>query len=134
MLHYSTEYIKQVDMIARKYKAGGVEVKRVLFQAFCYNIYGCALWSQYKHCNINRIRVHYNNILRQMLNVRPWESASHMFVSHNLRGFHALRRYACYSLMSRVMGSNNALVTLVVNSDARATSSTWNMWHNILYV
>ena len=121
------------NMVARKYKAGGVEVKRTLFQAFCYNIYGCALWSRFKQCNINRLRVNYNNILRQMLNVRSWESASQMFVSNHLRGFQAQRRCACYSLMSRVLNSENGLVKLVINSDARALSHTWNMWHNILY-
>ena len=133
ILNQNRKMCARGNMVARKYKAGNVEVKRTLFQAFCYNIYGCALWANFRLGNINRLRVNYNNILRQMLNVRRYESASQMFVSHNLRGFQALRRFACYSLMSRVVESDNALVRIVVNSNARPFSPIWRMWNNLLY-
>ena len=121
------------NMVARKFKAGSITVKRTLFQAFCYSIYGFALWSNYNAGNLNRLRVNYNNILRRMMNVRSYESASQMFVTHHLRGFWELRRYACFSLMRRVIESDNELVTRVVNSDARALSPIWNTWQEVLY-
>ena len=120
------------NMIIRKFKSCSEEVKCVLFKTFCYSIYGQALWSSFSGVVMNRIRVNYNNILRRMMNVPPWSSASELFVSKGLRGFAEQRRAGCYSLMQRVQQSPNALVQRVVHSDAQALSPLWHHWHTLL--
>ena len=121
------------NMIIRKFKACPVNVKRMLFKTFCYSIYGAALWSSFTAAVMNRLRVNYNNILRRLLNVPPWTSASQLFVSHGLRGFREQRRTWCYGLMHRVLHHPNTLVQRVVHSDARAHSTLWHHWGTLLY-
>ena len=80
------------NMLIRKFAACSPDVKCYLFRTYCYSIYGAALWSTYKLSSIDRLRVNYNNILRRMLNIPQWHSASEMFVQHRVNGFHELRR------------------------------------------
>ena len=116
------------NMVIRKYAGVTCEIKCILFRAFCYNVYGMALWSRYKGSTLNRLRVNYNNIARRLFQRPQWSSASEMFVEHRLKGFYELRRSACYSLRKRVLGSRNGLVQRIVNSDARWTSALWQKW------
>ena len=122
------------NMIARKFKSCSKDIKCLMFKTFCYNIYGAALWSSYSVAVMDRLRINYNNILRRLNNVPPWNSASQLFVSLGLRGFREQRRAWAYGLMQRLMHSPNSLVQRVVNSDARAQSTLWQHWHSLLYV
>ena len=121
------------NTIIRKVKLCSKEIKCLLFKTFCYGIYGAALWSTFTRANMERLRVNYNNILRRLLNVPPWSSASQLFVSQRLRGFKEQRRACCYNLMQRVLQSPNVLVQRVVHSDARAHSPLWHQWHTLLH-
>ena len=122
------------NMVARKYKSCTIDVKRQLFLTFYSMIYCCSLWVNFKMVTINRIRVNYNNILRTMVNIPSFTSASQLFNVLDLKGFQELRRRACYSLMTRVQGSMNSLVRTIINSDARLRSSIWDSWRNLLYI
>ena len=108
-------------------------MKCYLFRTYCYTIYGAALWATYKVSTMDRLRVNYNNILRRMLNIPQYNSASEMFVQHGLRGFHELRRSSAYSLMSRVLLSSNEVLQRPVHSDARWCSPLWDRWNQLLY-
>ena len=122
------------NMIIRKMKSSSEDIKCLLFKTFCYGIYGAALWSTFNAAIMNRLRVNYNNILRRLMNVPPWSSASQLFVSKGLRGFAEQRRVSAYNLMQRVSHSSNSIVQRVVHSDARAHSPLWHQWHTQLYV
>ena len=121
------------NMIARKFKSCSAEVKCLMFKTFCYNIYGAALWSSYSVAVMDRLRINYNNILRRLNNVPPWNSASQLFVSLGLRGFREQRRAWAYSLSQRLIRSPNSLVQCLVHSDARANSTLWQHWHALLH-
>ena len=121
------------NLVSRKFKSCNVVVKRYLFQTYCSTIYCCSLWTKFKNVTLNRIRVNYNNILRRMVGVPTFSSASQLFSLLDLKGFHELRRRACYSLMTRLRGSSNSVVSDVIHSDARLTSDIWRTWHMLLY-
>ena len=121
------------NMIIRKMKPCSNEIKCLMFKTYCYGIYGAALWSTFTGVVMNRLRVNYNNILRRLMNVPPWSSASELFVSHHLRGFAEQRRACSYNLMQRVLQSPNTLVQRVVHSDARAHSPLWRQWETLLH-
>ena len=112
------------NMIARKFKSCSIDVKRQLFISFCSSIYCCCLWSNFRLLTLNRIRVNYNNILRSLVCVPRFTSASQLFSALDLKGFQELRRRACYSLMTRLHKSKNTLVSTVINSDAKLKSKT----------
>ena len=121
------------NMLARKYKAANVNVKKSLFQTFCSNIYCMTLWSQFTLTSTGTLRVNYNNILRRMLNLPSYCSASQMFVNLGLRGYAEMQRYACHSLIERLKKSDNSIISAVINSDARLQSTLWEYWHRMLY-
>ena len=121
------------NMVIRKMKSCSEEIKCLMFKTFCYAIYGAGLWSTYNIATLNRLRVNYNNILRRLMNVPPWSSASELFVRKGLRGFAEQRRAMAFNLMQRVMRSNNSIVQRVVHSDAQAHSPLWRQWRNLLY-
>ena len=120
------------NFVIRKFKMCSNDIKCLLFKTFCYSIYGAALWSTFSAVVMNRLRVNYNNILRRLLNIPPWNSAREMFVNMRVRSFAEQRRVCCYSLMQRVQHSPNILVQRVVHSDAQTLSPLWNHWHSLL--
>ena len=120
------------NMIIRKFKSCSQQVKICLFKAFCYGIYGSSLWSNFKLATLNRLKVNYNNILRRLMNVPPWHSASQLFVGARLRGFQEQQRTCCYGLMQRLQHSENQVVQRVVHSDAQAVSPLWRRWDAVL--
>ena len=122
------------NILGRKYKAANVQVKKSLFQTFCSNIYCMTLWSSFTLASIGTLRVNYNNILRRMLNIPSYCSASHMFVTLGLRGYREMQRFACHSLIQRLSRSNNAIISVIINSDARLQSTQWDYWQKFLYM
>ena len=64
------------NLIAHKFHFCSDDVKIALFKCFCFQLYGCSLWSWYKMTTLNRLRVTYNKVLRRLLCLHPWCSAS----------------------------------------------------------
>ena len=122
------------NMLVRKFKSCSFDVKCTLFRALCYNVYGMSLWSNVKVSTLNRLRVNYNNVLRRLVNIPPWSSASEMFVTLRMKGFYELRRSCCYSLRSRILATTNSVVQRITNSDARWVSPLWQQWDTLLYI
>ena len=122
------------NMVARKFKSCSIDVKRQLFLSFCSTIYCCSLCSNFNMVALNRIRVNYNNILRNLVSVPPFTSASQLFSVLDLKGFQKLRRRTSYSLMTRLKSSRNNLVCTIIYSEARLKSRIWDSWITLLYV
>ena len=81
ILNQNRKLCARGNVLGRKYKAANVDVKKSLFQTFCSNIYCMTLWSSFTILNMDTLRVNFNNILRRMLNIPSYASASHMFVT-----------------------------------------------------
>ena len=122
------------NMVARNFKSCSIDIKRLLFLTYCSTIYCCALWTRYRQLTLNRLRVNYNNILRRMVNIPSFSSASQLFALLDLRSFVELRRRASYSIMSRLQNSRNEVVGCVINSDAKLRSNFWTYWYNTLFI
>ena len=93
----------QGNTIIRKFKFCNVDAKCCLFKSFCYSLYCCSLWANHSVSSVNKIRVIYNNIMRKLVNVPIYSSASFMFASLGVKSFQELRRSTSFSLMQRVM-------------------------------
>ena len=90
------------NILIRKYGYCSDETKCLLFRSFCYQLYTCALWTRYKKSTLDRLRVCYNKIMRQLVGLPPWHSASNMFVGLGVRSFQETQRILIYSLYDRV--------------------------------
>ena len=122
------------NFLLRKFKFCTYDVKCLLFRAYCYQMYGSSLWAKYKQGTFHRLRICYNNILRRLLGLPPWSSASNMFVTVGVRSFQENLRYMCCSLMFRIEKSDNSLLCNLTSSDAIILSSLRNNWNNMLYL
>ena len=122
------------NILLRKFGQCSYEVKCMLFKTYCYQLYSCSLWARYKKSSINRLRVCFNTILRRLLGLPQWSSASNMFVEMRMRSLQEVRRQLSYSLMMRVNSSENLLLCSIVNSDAAVFSSIREHWNNLLVI
>ena len=109
------------------------DVKRSLFMSYCYPMYGSALWSNFTKAKLYRLEVAYNNIMRKIAYVAPWQSARRMFVTCQVKSFQENLRAIMYSLMNRVDTSANEVLVLIRDSDLVNTSSIRDSWRKSLF-
>ena len=65
----------------------------------------------------------------------PWRnSASEIFVNLNIRSFDEMLRIFALGLMSRVIVSNNVLISNIYNSPCRLYSNSWSWWDRLLHI
>ena len=122
------------NILLRKFHSCDIAVKKELFRTFCYSCYCASLWSRFRVCTFLRIKVIYNNIMRRLAGVPQWESAREMFVGLRMYTLPELMRVKYYSLMRRVVKSENSVVVTLYRSDARKYSSIWERWNHDLFV
>ena len=66
-----------------------------------------------------------NNSLRRSMKL-PWlNNASEVFVNLNIRSFDEMLRIFTFGFMSRVIVSNNVLISSTFNSPCRLYSNIW---------
>ena len=64
----------------------------------------------------------------------PWSnSASEMFVNLNIRSFDEMLSIFTFGFMSRVIVSNNVLISNIYNSPCRLYSNIWTWWHSLMH-
>ena len=95
-------------------------------------MYTSALWANYTQAVMRQLKVAYNNIMRRLAYVPPWQSASHMFGSLGVRSFGESIRNSAYGLMQRVEQCPNDLMRKLVRSDVAFVSIQRTRWHSIL--
>ena len=65
----------------------------------------------------------------------PWRnSASEMFVNLNIHSFDEMLRIFTFGFMSRVIVSNNLLISNIYNSSCRLYSNIWSWLDNLLHI
>ena len=125
---------KRGNVLIRKFMYCSDEIKCLLFRSFCYQLYTCALWSKYKKASLNRLNVCYNQIMRRLISLPTWHSASAMFATLGVRSFQETQRFLSFSLKSWIEGSLNLILCNLNNSDAAVVSRTRMHWNHLLYL
>ena len=122
------------NCLIRKFNFCNVDVKCNLFKTYCYSLYCSSLWSLYKKSTFNRLKVNYNNIMRRLMGVPKFSSASFLFGSLGVRSLKEQVRAVQFSMMERVKSSSNMLLNTLLQSEARLQSSLWQCWQNSLFL
>ena len=92
------------------------------------------MWFNCTKTALKKLQVAYNNSLRRFMGL-PWRnSASEMFVNLNIRSFDELLRMFVFGFRSRIINSNNLLISSIYKSTCRIYSSMWTWWDNLLYI
>ena len=116
------------NMVARKFSKCNIPCKIMMFKTFFSSIYACGLWSSYRVASYSKIKVAHNDILRTLLNVQRDDSISALFVQHQVNNLDSVLRTCYYSLMCRVLNSENVIISSLVHSGARTHSRLWHRW------
>ena len=74
-------------------------------------MYCSHLWSSFKKCTLNKLRVAYNNCLRRLMSIPKFCSASQMFVYLDVWSFGEIRRKMVFNFIDRLKKSDNGLIT-----------------------
>lgn len=103
------------NMLARRFARCTTEVKMTLFRAYCQSFYSCSLWVRYTQKAYNALRVQYNNVLRMLLGLPRFCSASGMFADARLDDFYAIMRKRCASMLRRFRVSTNSILATLAD-------------------
>ena len=122
------------NSLVRKFRFCSDDVKCTLFRSFCYSLYCASLWSNYKNETYQRLRVNYNNIMRRLMGVPLYSSASFLFGSNGVKTLNELIRTSQYSIMKRIETSPNTLIQLLHRSDIMQKSNIIQRWHDSLFL
>ena len=122
------------NLLLRKFSCCSVSVKCYLFKTYCSTLYCAPMWFDCTKTALKKLKVAYNNSLRRFMRL-PWRnSASEMFVNLNIRSFDEMLRIFTFVFMSRVIVSNNLLISNIYNSPCRLYSNIWSWWDSILHI
>ncbi|XP_022814469.1 uncharacterized protein LOC111348188 [Spodoptera litura] len=117
------------NMIVRRFARCSVEVKILLFKAYCQSFYASSLWVSHTRRAADVIRVQYNNVFRMLLRLPRYCSASAMFAEARTDGFHAIMRKKVASIFMRVRGSSNGILKMIAS---RADCPIQRRWMDIV--
>ena len=90
------KFYLQANLLLRNFRHCSDQVKCVLFQTYCTNLYCCPLWSNCTKSSLKKLSTSYNSVLRRLLGISKPYSASEMFVSRGIPTFAELLRTSIY--------------------------------------
>ncbi len=127
----------QGNMLIRKFSICTFDVKVSLFRTFCTPLYTAQLWWNHFDYSLNKLKVAYNDIMRMLLRLPRWHSASEIFVNINVPTCQALVTNVIFKFMVRLEKSTNLIIRGLVApivSDVICRSKIWTHWYRLLYV
>lgn len=117
------------NMLVRRFAKCTKSVKLTLFRAFCQTFYTCSLWTNFTKKTYSALRVLYNNAFRMLLGLPRYCSASGMFAEARTDDFYAIIRKRIASLMKRVRGSANSLLSAIAEDLSSPMYRYWLKAH-----
>ena len=126
------KFYSNANILLRRFSKCSIDVKCYLFKSYCSNLYCSSFWYDSSKRTMKKIKIAYNNSLRRLLALSKHNSASEMFVNLNILSFGELLRKFVYSFQSRLIISDNILLSGIFNSTTPLYSPIWALWHTIL--
>ncbi len=122
------------NTILHRFSACSTPVKLQLLESYCLNFYCSTLWCNFTKLNMNKIRVAYNNIIRKLFGYSRRDSASFMFVHHQIDSFDCRQRKSVYKFKQRLMTCNNIIVQCINNNTWITNNYMWHRWNSLLFI
>ena len=123
----------RANSLTRKFSMCSYPVKRQLYSSYCSNISCVHLWHSYHIADLSKFKVCFNNAARMFFGYDRFCSASNMFVQERIYSFAAMYRKSVWSFVSRLMYSDNRIISSLYCSDLAVTSSIRRTWSKALY-
>ena len=122
------------NLLLKKFSSSSDSVKCYLFKTYCFTLLCARMWLDCTKTVLKKLKVAYNSSLRRFMRL-PWRnSAIEMFVNLNIRSFDEMLRIFTFRFMSRVIVSNNVLISSIYNSLCRLYSNILSWWDSLLHI
>ena len=105
------KFYLQANLLLRNFRHYTDQVKCVLFQTYCINLYCCQLWFNSTKSSLKKLSTSYNSVLLRLLGICKPYSASKMFVSKGIPTFAELLRTSIYRFAQRIEHSSNCIIS-----------------------
>ena len=119
------KFYSNANILLRRFSKCYFDVKCYLFKLYCSNLYYSSFWYDSIKRAMKKIKIAYNNSVRRLLALSKHNSASEMFVNLNILSFGELLRKFVYSFQSRLIISDNILLSGIFNSTTPLYSPIW---------
>ena len=120
------------NVLIRKFGSCDKKVKCTLFRAHCSTVYCGSLWSSFTMATYKKLKVCHNDILRRLLGVPRWASASATFVQAGLNNIDVILRKDSCSLRTRILQSQNEILKAIYFSHRFKHSKLYARWISII--
>jgi len=121
------------NVLISKFRKCNESVKIKLFKTFCNSFYGCNLWVQYHTQAMRKLRSAYGNIFRKLFNTCDRRNTRTSMVNMCIDPAVVIIRKLAGSFYVRIFGSDNSLVSCVIQSLYFYDSAMYKLWQNILF-
>ena len=81
---------------------------------------------------MRKLTIAYNNSFHRLLSIQKYNSASEMFVQHNVNSFGELLKKYVFCFINRLIFSDNSILASICDSSVPIFSKIWNWWHDIV--
>lgn len=133
MLKQIRAFYARSNYLLKHFANCSIDVKLQLFKAFCSNMYCAHLWSSFKICTFNKLRVSFNNVFRRFMLLPKFCSASQMFAFSHVMSFNELWRKSIFNFRTRIYKCTNSVVVDIFNV-TYFTSKLYTHWNTMLYI
>ena len=105
------KFYLQANLLLRNFRHCSDQIKCVLFQMYCTNLYCCQLWFNSTMSSLKKLSTSYSSVLGRLLGICKPYSASKMFVSRGIQTFTELLRTSIYRFTQRIEHSSNCIIS-----------------------
>ncbi len=92
------------------------DVKVYLFRTFCTPLYTAQIWWNYRLYSIRKFNVAYNDIMRLLLHLPRYHTASQLFANIGIPAFQAVLRNLALKCITRLDISDNVIIQGLVEN------------------
>ena len=121
------------NMLNVKFGCCTKNVKALLFQSYCTNLYCSHLWWDYRRDIYRKLMVAYNNCFRRFMGYTYDSSASQMFLENGVYHFSVLRRKCLFNFMKRLNISENRLISHILETKLMYHSTFYKEWSSKMH-
>ena len=128
------KFYLQANLLLRNVRHCSDQVKCVLFQTYCTNLYSCQLWFNSTKSSLKTLSTSYNSVLRRLLGICKPCSVGKMFASRGIPTFAEPLRTSIYRFTQRIEHSSNCIISATLLPLIYISSLIQKWWKCILYV
>ena len=134
MIRHKKYLYAKGNLLIRHFKCCSENVKDRLFKAYCSNIYGGHLWTNYAKSSMSNLTTAFNNVYRHLYGIDRGVSMSGIYVEKSIDSFSIILRKAIFNFRQRLLKSCNKYINQMVNSVFFYSHSSYSrVWQDVLY-